>query len=348
MNAKTLIQSALLAMSFTQLSLAQGGPYLVDHLWPQAWPNPLHVAYPSTSAALAAGETPYVTNTVEMAQKQKGYYVYFDSAKSSGIAHRKVIDNNSCRVWLEWNGYYYPSNGGYDCEYDAIPFSQLDPTCFASLHGPYCDLPNGVTYVGQVNGYSWVAFSGLYRKMGGAFKASQIEKILDRNEDHNQGVLKSDLRAELVNEFLDSFPMFAGEIPIDVEGNSLTSNTGYDHTAVVCHIIPQYAPEGNGAGRNAYSNAMVISQDMKNKLVDSETGIGIMPSVGMLLYFEWLAENSGVKSNAVAEPKFSASYIRDPSYLSGQDVEYLSEEETRVAMVEAGLIPRTTTQSHRK
>lgn len=347
MKAASLIQSILFALCCSQLSFAQGGPYLVDHLWPKAWPNLKTPAYPSTEAALAAGERPYVSNTVEMAQTQKGYYVYFDSAKASGIAHRQQIDNNTCRVWLEWNGYYFPSNGEYDCQYDAIPFDQLDPKCFASLQGPYCDIPNGVTYVGQVNGFPWVAFGGMYRKMGGAFTASQIYKILDRNEVHNNGQPRSDLRAELVNEFLDSFPEFAGEIPIDLEGDLLTTAEGSDNTAVVCHIIPARAPDGNGAGRNAYGNAMVVSQDMKEKLVDVETGIGVMPSDAMLLYFGWLAEYNDAKSSA-AESKFTATYIRDPRALSGSDVEYLSQDETWVAMVHAGLIRPKAPEGSRK
>lgn len=348
MKAASLIQSILFTLCFGQLSFAQGGPYLVDHLWPHAWPNAKITAYPSTEAALAAGETIYVPNTVVLAQKQKDYYVYFDSSKANGFAHRQQIDNNSCRVWLEWNGYYYPSNGGYDCEYDAIPFDQLDPKCFAPLQGPYCDIPNGVTYVGQINGFPWVAFSGFYRKMGAPFTTTQIEKILGRNEDHNSGELRSDLRAALVNEFLDSFPEFAGEIPIDSEGDQLTTAAGSDNTAVVCHIIPAIAPDGNGAGRNAYGNAMVISQDLKEKLVDVQTGIGVMPSDAMLLYFGWLAEYNDVKSSAAAESKFTATYIRDPRALGGIEVEYLSQDETRVAMVHAGLIRPSAPEGSRK
>ncbi len=61
------------------------------------------------------------------------------------------------------------------------------------------------------------------------------------------GQLRSDLRAELVEEFLSIFPEFEGEIPIVYEGNLQTTNAGQDNTAVVSHVIPRIAPQGNGA-----------------------------------------------------------------------------------------------------
>ncbi len=289
-----------------------------------------------------------MSNTYELGLSQKRYYAHTNSALANTNILKNQIDNDTCRVWLEWQGYYYPSNGDYDCEYDAVPFAQLDQRCFNSLQGPYCHIPIGIYYVGQVNGFPWVAFGGLYRHMGGVFTASQIEKILDSNDDHNDGQLRSDLRAELVEEFLSIFPEFAGEIPIDYEGNVLTANAGQDNTAVVSHIIPRIAPQGNGAGRNAFSNAMVISQDMYDKMVDKKTKSGAFPSEGMLLYFEWLAEVSGAKFNAAAESNFTATYIRDPRLLDGFEVEYLSEADPLVAMIHAGMIRESSEKNSPK
>lgn len=343
MTAKNLFSAILLTLFFARLGLAQGGPYHVDYIWRGAWPNPAITVQPSwlddgVPATLLAGQTVYVPSTDILASKQKDYYWFQDKTKQSGIAHKLQIDNDSCRVWLEWDGYYYPSNGGYDCEYDAIPFDDLDPKCFTSLSGPYCDIPNGIHFVGQVNGFPWVAFSGLGRRMGTEFRPYQIENIFDRNQSRNEGELRSDLRAELVEEFLELFPgIDADEIPVDNFGDELTDAVGYNNTAVVCHIIPAIAPEGNAAGRNAYSNAMVVSSKMKKQLTNSLTGTGYMPSDAMLLYFEYLASRYGAKSTPSAESKFTAQFITDWKSLRGE-VEFLTEDETRIAMEHAGML----------
>ena len=348
MNSKAIIKAILVTLLFTRMSMAQGGPYLVDSVFPQAWPNPVSTVEASwldsgVPTTVLAGQTIYVQNTTILAQKQKDYYWFQDKDKQNGTAHKLQIDNNSCRVWLEWEGYFFPSNGLYDCEYDAIPFYQLDPKCFYPLSGPYCDIPNGVTYVGQVNGFPWVAFGGMYRKMGGKFTETQIDNIFDRNLDRNQETLRSDLRAELVDEFLALHPEInPSDIPVDNYGDTLTLNPGNNNTAVVAHILPAIAPEGNGAGRNAYSNAMVVSSHLSKQLIDPVTGTGYMPSDAMLLYFEYLTTSYDTKQASVSESKFTATFIRDLRVLNGQDIEYLTEEETRVAMQYAGLIRPTT------
>lgn len=353
MNAKTLVATFIMALAFGRMGLAQGGPYLVDYLYPQAWPNPVSTVLPSwldpdVPSTVLAEQTMYVNNTNLLAQKQKDYYWFQDKDKESGIVHKNLIDNDSCRVWLEYMGYYYPSNGGYDCEFDAIPFSQLDPKCFTKLSGPYCDLPMEVTYVGQVNG-TWVAIGGLSRKMGGAFTASQIEQVLDRNTNRNENVLRSDLREELVVEFLSLFPEInPADIPIDDHGDELTSTPDSANTAVVCHILPAIAPEGNGAGRNTFSNAMVVSNHMKKQLTNPDTATGYMPSDAMLFYFEYLAAIYEAKSSFTADAKFSISYLRDLKELDGTEIERLTEEETKIALEYAGMGRAASSKSDRK
>lgn len=204
-----------------------------------------------------------------------------------------------------------------------------------------------VTYVGQVNG-TWVAIGGMFRKMGGAFTASQIEKILDCNASRNNA-LRSDLREELVLDFLSQFPQInPADIPIDDESGELTYAAGHPNTAVVCHILPAIAPEGNGAGRNTFSNAMVISSSMKQKLINPVTETGYMPSDSMLLYFEYLASIYGAKSSSVAETKLSVSYLRDWKTLEGSEIERLTEEETRIVLEYAGLLRPADSKSSRK
>jgi hypothetical protein len=345
-NMRFCPRSIAIALSFVTASFcqAQGGPYIVDYLFPQAWPNPVSTVEqswldPDVSSSVLSGQTLYVNNTTILAQKQKDYYWFQDKDKQSGVVHQFQVDHDSCRVWLEWQGMFYPSNGGYDCQYDAVPFWQLDQKCFASLSGPYCDLPIGVTFVGQLNGYPMIAATGLFRKMGGAFTAAQVQKVLDRNSVRNTGVLRSDLRQELVNEFLAQYPEIdPADIPVDYHGDELTTETGKYNTAVVSHIIPAIAPEGNGAGRNAYSNAMVISRNLKLMLTDPFNETGDMPSDAMLLYFEFLAAKYGAKSPSLPEARFSVNYIRDLRGLESSEVEVLSQEETRTVMEYAGLI----------
>ncbi len=353
MNARTLIAMFLMTFFTMRAGFAQGGPYLVDYLYPSAWPNPVSTVLPGwldtdIPSTVLSGQTLYVKNTTILAQKQKDYYYFQDSDKENGIVHKNLVDNDSCRVWLEWNGYFYPSNGGYDCQYDALPLSQLDPKCFTSLSGPYCNLPIGVTYVGQV-GNTWVAVSGLARRMGGEFTAAQIDKILYENAFRNEEVLRSDLREELVAGFLAQFPEInTNDIPIDYQGDSLTDEPGHPNTAVVCHIVPALAPEGYGAGRNAYSNAMVVSSNMKKILTDAFNGTGEMPSDAMLMYFEYLGSLYGAKSSVAAESRFSVSYIRDWKSMDSAEVEMLTEDETRIAMQHAGLIRPTSIKPARK
>lgn len=344
MHLRTHMLTLALSVITSSVCQAQGGPYVVDYLFPQAWPNPVSTVMPSwldsdVPSTVLAGQTNYVTNTTILAQKQKDYYWFQDKDKQNGTAHKLRVDNNSCRVWLEWQGQYYPSNGGYDCEYDAIPFSQLDQKCFASLSGPYCDIPIEVIYLGQLDGYPWLAVTGLFHKMGGAFTTSQIQNVLNSNSNRNTGVLRSDLRQELVSEFLAQFPEIdPADIPVDYHGDELTTETGQYNSAVVSHIIPAIAPEGNGGGRNAYSNAMVISRNLKLILTDSFNGTGHMPSDAMLLYFEFLAAKYGAKSSGATEARFSVNYVRDWRSLESADVELLTEDETRIVMEYAGLI----------
>lgn len=343
MTAKTIIQSLLLAMLCTQLGKAQGGPLLVDILFPKAWPNPVwdfnpNWLDPDLPDSVLQGQTLYVPSSQILSQKQKDYYAFIDDTKQSGTAHLLHIDNDTCRVWLEWDGNYYPSNGEYDCQVDAIPYAQLDQRCFESLLGPYCNIQDNPTFVGYIEGFPWVAFKGLFRKMGGVFSEYQVEKIFEWSQDRDEdGKLRSDLRAELVNDFLDQFPQYAGDIPIDYDGDELTLSSGNDNTAVVGHIIPRLAPEGNGAGRNAYSNAMVISQALQDQLVDPINETGIFPSEGMLVYFEYLADRFGANaSNATS--MFQAYYVRDWSNYDRRTLEYLTEDETRAAMAYAGML----------
>ncbi len=317
------------ALTFcSQSSFGQGGPYTSDYLSPKAWPNP---------SSTLPGETGWVATRKQVEQKQKGYYVYFDASKQSGTIEGGWISSTQHMAYLKWNDpndgddnyfYYYPSEAGYDTIFDAIPFSQLDPRCFQNFNGPYCKVVDNPFFIGQVSGYPWVAFSGLFRPMGGEFKQSQIDKIKETNKSRNSSTMKSDLRASLVNEFVALHPALAGEIPVDTAGNTLNNNATSDSYAAVCHILPRIAPEGNGCGRNAFRNALLVSNKMKKQL--EKAGY---PSAGFIMYCEWLATKYNKTLPQPTPPKaITYTEIQDLSQLARMDVEYLDEDETRALL----------------
>ncbi len=331
MKTKSLCIAFASLLLGSQSSFGQGGPYVVDQLIPRAWPNP------AVTLPVEPEETLWVASRAEVEQKQKYYFVFGDESKESGTIEGGYISSHQHMAYLKWDdpndgdeNYFicYPSEAGYDTLFDAIPLTQLDPRCFQSFNGPYSHLVDNPFYVGQVSGFPWVAFSGLMRPMGGDFSAAQISKIIESNKsrpDHNS-TMKSDLRAALVNEFLELHPDVA--IPIDTVGNTLNDNPNSDSYAVVCHILPRIAPDGNGCGRNALRNALLVSKAMKKGI--EQAGF---PSDGFIMYCEWLAARYNKGVPLPTPPKsITVQTIRDLSQLSRMDVEYLEEEETKTLL----------------
>ncbi len=323
-----------------QSSFGQGGPYLLDYISPKAWPNPVFDFQPNWldpyfPTTVLQGQTVWVASRSQLQLKQKDYYVFFDHLKQNGSSEGGWVSSSQHMAYLKWDdpndgdntSYYYPSQGGFDTIFDAIPFSQLNPQCFENFNGPYCKVADNPAFVGKVGDY-WVAFSGLTRTMGGQFKQSQIDKIKSVNKSRNNATLKSDLRAPLVNEFLALHPELANEIPVDTVGNTLNNNSNSNSYAVVCHILPRIAPEGNGCGRNAYRNALLISKKLKTQI--DKAGY---PSPGFIMYCEWLATKYNKKLPQPKPPQpITYVEIQDRSALARMDIEYLSDDETRALL----------------
>ena len=323
MKIKSLCIALAALLLSCQSGFGQGGPYLVDHLNPKAWPNPSYSF---------VGERARTSSRTELGQKQKYYYVYYNPNKQSATIEGGWISPTQHKAYIKWEDpadgldnyfYYYPDIDSYDAIFDAIAFNTLDPITFQNFNGPYCQIADNPFYVGKVSGTFWISFSGLLRPMGGIFSQSQINKIKDANKSrpgHNS-TMKSDLRATLVTEFLNVHPeVDPSEIPVDPIDVALS-----DSNAAVCHILPRIAPEGNGCGRNAMRNALLVSKDHKADI--EERGY---PSQGFIAYCEWLASKYN-KSLPLPTPPQPLTYqiLRDLSQLSRMEVEYLDEDETK-------------------
>ena len=341
MRIKSLLFALVTWVICNQSSFGQGGPTLVDYLNPRAWWNPVYDFQPNWldphfPTTVLAGQTVWVATRQQLAQKHKDYYVFFDHHKQNGAAKSFWVSSNEHMAYLAWNDpsdssdtvYYYPSEGGFDTIYTAIPFSEYDPRCFQEFNGPYCQVAENVSFVGQSGGY-WVAISGFSRVMGGAFTATQIDKIKAANKNRNAQTMKSDLRAQLVNEFLALHPeVNPTEIPVDTSGNTLNNNSNSDSCASVSHILPAIAPAGNGCGRNTYRNALLVSKKMKKKL--DQAGF---PSDSFILYCEFLAEKYNKSLPSPTPPKaITIRRYKTQSELARLDAEYPNEEEFRAML----------------
>ncbi len=342
MKSLLLLTSVLASLFGSNLAFGQGPYAWYDSIWTQAWWNPCYEfdgqfdPYFNAQTELQK-QTLYVPTIAELGQKHKNYYVYGDHHKENGTIGVDQLSPTLCRVWLEWSDpmfpndiMYYPSVDG--TEYEAVPYSQYDQGCFQQQTGPYTHMPLKTVFVGPIYG-TWAAFTGLNVRMGAAFTQNQINRLLESNKEHNFGPLKSDLRESLVNEFLALNPTIpASDIPIDILGNTLveTGGASVKNVASVCHIIPATATEGNYCGRNSYSNAMIVSSDMKDSILASG-----MPSPGLSLYMAFLAEKYASKfGKPMPTPSQKITYeeIRDLNQLRGSDIELLTEDETRTLL----------------
>ena len=334
MKLNSLLIAAAALLFVPQTSFGQGGPILVDWLNPKAWPNPvldfqsnwLDPHFPTT---VLEGQTIFVATRAQLEQKHKDYYVFFDHLKQNGAALGDWESPTEHRVTLKWTDpdfpdepFYYPDPAQL---YQAIDFDQYDPGCFASLNGPYSKLSDNPVFVGQVNG-TWVAFTGLWRVMGKSFTQAQIDKIKQANKTRNGSSLKSDLRGQLVNEFLALHPEInPADIPVDTGGNTLSDAGNAPNLASVCHIIPAIAPEGNGCGRNSYRNALLVSSKLKKQILKAG-----MPKPAFIQYCEFLATKYKQKS-PMPRPPLTINYreIRSPRELGNVELQYLDASETR-------------------
>jgi hypothetical protein len=340
MKTKSLCIAIAALLFCSQSSFGQGGPYLSDEINPKAWWNPMFEFNPQWldpyySTTVLQGQTLYVASRGELQEKQKDYYVFQSHQKDDGIAVGEWVSSKQHKAYLKWDDpndgddgyfYYYPSQGDYDTIFDA-KLNEIDQRCFQDFNGPYCTIVDNPFYVGQVSGVYWLAFSGILRPMGGEFKESQINKIKEVNKYNNNGPMKSDLRATLVSQFLALHPLnpeFADQIPVDTN-STLNDDSNSDNYAVVCHILPRIAPEGNGCGRNAFRNALLVSQNLKDQIEAAG-----YPGPGFIMYCEWLATLYN-KTLPQPKPPQAITYreIRDLRELARMDVEYLDEDETR-------------------
>ncbi len=316
------------------VAMGQGGPTLTDYVNPKGWPNPVYDFQsnwldPYFPPTVLQGQTIWVATRQTLQLKHKDYYVFFDHEKQNGSANGGWVSNTEHMAYLQWEDPNFPGEPLYYPDpaeiYEAIPFSQYDPRCFLEFNGPYCQIKDTPSFLGKVGGF-WVAFSGMGRRMGGAFTLQQISKIQNANKGRNGGNLKSDCRSSLVNEFPALHPEISPTaIPVDPYSGNLSTNPNMGSYAEVCHILPPVAPQGNGCGRNAYRNALIVSNDLKQVIASSG-----MPSDSFILYCEFLATKYN-KTLPAPLPAQTITYkqISDPREVARLDSEYLDEEETR-------------------
>lgn len=342
MKTKVLcIATLAVFFSISHLALGQTGPLWFDHLFPRGWENPVKDLPPNDvvspyNPSDVINQYNMVATVKQLGQAHKDYYVFGSPEKANGTIVKQYITPKWYNIILKWGPPEFPNDppydypdGGYD--YVALDFSLYNQECFQPLSGPYSHLPDNPVFIGVYQGFALIAFWGPGRIMGKAFTQHQIEKIKDKNKDHNNGTLKSDLRETLVSEFLNLNPTVnAADIPID---GSFSASS-----AEVCHVIPAICPKdpqadpldteipnGHGCGRNSYKNAILVSSTMKSILALE------MPKPGLILYMEYLANKYAPKKGNISPPpqKFHYEEIRDLSQLRGLDLEYLDEDETR-------------------
>lgn len=347
MKTKKLCMAALVAIfCCTHQAQGQTGPLWYDHLFPRGWENPVKDLNPD------AVESPYnpsdvlnqydrVATVKQLAQGHKDYYVFPSPDKVNGTIEIKYISPKQRNIVLLWGPPEFPNDPPYEypdfgTTYEALDFSLYNQNCFQPLSGPYSSLSDSPVYIGLVDGFPVFAFYGLGRIMGKSFLQYQIEKVKEKNKENNLGPLKSDLRPELVQEFLNLNQnyVYSADIPIDANFSA--------SSAEVCHIIPAICPRdpaenpdmdpnfegqsGTGCGRNAYQNAVLVSSGMKSQLL-------AMPKPGLILYMQYLANKyKPKKTNPIPPQKFYFEQIRDLSQLRGLDLDYLDEDETRSAL----------------
>ncbi len=327
-------------------AFGQGLPTWIDEICHQAWPNPV-LDLPALSfdpfynaEYELQQQTPWLPSIYALGEKHKYYFVYGDHDKEDGIAGVERVSLTWCTAWLEWSDpafpndvLYYPDVAGDD--YEAIPFWMWDQGCFQNISGPYSHTPfTNAVIVGDAGDFYTsllLAFANMGPRMGAAFGENKILAIKESNMEHNDGSLKSDLRASLVNEFLALNPSIpASEIPIDSLGDTLVDTGNGTNVATVCHIIPAIAPEGNQCGRNSMHNAMLVSSNLQQTILNNG-----MPAPGLIAFMQYLADKYEPKSAqppAAPSQEISFQVIRDLRQLRGMDIEFLSKEETRAIL----------------